>query len=129
ATAQSLPAYTCPQPCPASTAPPGGAAAEPVPPTGSCPPPCPGAKACPPPCGPGSAGGGPGAGAFAPCPSGVEGRVTAGPTCPVQRADEPCPDKPVETTLRLVRQDGTVAGTGKSGPDGAFRIAAAPGNY
>jgi hypothetical protein len=59
----------------------------------------------------------------------VEGRVTAGPTCPVERADEPCPDKPVETTLRLLRKDGSVAATGKSGPDGTFRIPVAPGSY
>ena len=70
-------------------------------------------------------------GSFAPCPapSGAEGRVTAGPTCPVQRADDPCPDKPVETTLRLLRNDGSVAATGQSGPDGTFRIAVAPGSY
>jgi hypothetical protein len=55
--------------------------------------------------------------------------VTAGPTCPVERPDEPCPDKPVETTLRLLRKDGSVAATGKSGPDGSFRLAAGPGSY
>ena len=55
--------------------------------------------------------------------------MTAGPTCPVERPDQPCPDKPVETTLRLLRKDGSVAATGKSGPDGSFRIAAAPGSY
>jgi hypothetical protein len=59
----------------------------------------------------------------------VEGRVTAGPTCPVQRADQPCPDRPVETTVRLLRADGSVAATGKSAPDGSFRLPAAPGDY
>jgi hypothetical protein len=68
--------------------------------------------------------------AFAPCEqSGVEGRVTAGPTCPVQRADQPCPDQPVETTVRLLRKDGSVAATGKSDADGSFRLGVAPGNY
>ncbi|HTC82261.1 MAG TPA: hypothetical protein VK848_12075, partial [Acidimicrobiia bacterium] len=69
--------------------------------------------------------------AFAPCPapSGVEGRVTAGPSCPVQRADQPCPDKPVETTLRLLRKDGSVAASGKSAADGTFRLTVAPGSY
>jgi hypothetical protein len=47
----------------------------------------------------------------------------------VERADEPCPDRPVETTLRLVRSDGSVAATGKSNSDGTFRIAAPPGRY
>ena len=39
----------------------------------------------------------------------------------MQWADESCPDKPVETTLRLLRPDGSVAATGKSAPDGTFR--------
>ncbi len=47
----------------------------------------------------------------------------------MEREDEPCPDRPVETTLRLVRADGSVAATGRSGPDGAFRFAAPPGSY
>ena len=134
----------CPQPCPAATTSSGGGVIAPVPPSQSCPPPCPGPKACPPPCPSAAPNGQPsctppcsyqpsasgsGAGAFAPCPSGVEGRVTAGPTCPVQRADQPCADRPVETTLRLLRKDGSVAATGKSGADGSFRIAVAPGSY
>jgi hypothetical protein len=69
--------------------------------------------------------------AFAPCPapSGVAGRVTAGPSCPVERPDQPCPDKPVETTLHLLRKDGSVAARGRSGSDGRFTIAVAPGSY
>jgi hypothetical protein len=47
----------------------------------------------------------------------------------VERADEPCPDQPVQTTLRLIRGDGSVAATGSSGADGTFRIAAPPGKY
>jgi hypothetical protein len=47
----------------------------------------------------------------------------------VQRADDPCPDKPVETTLRLLRDDGSVAATGKSASDGTFTIAVDPGSY
>jgi hypothetical protein len=59
----------------------------------------------------------------------VEGSIHAGPTCPVERADDPCPDRPVETTLRLVRSDGSVAAAGKSNSDGTFRLAAPPGKY
>jgi hypothetical protein len=55
--------------------------------------------------------------------------VTAGPTCPVERPDEPCADKPVDTTLRLLRKDGSVAATGKSYSDGSFRMIVAPGSY
>jgi hypothetical protein len=31
--------------------------------------------------------------------------------------------------VRLLRKDGSVAATGKSGPDGGFRVAVAPGRY
>jgi hypothetical protein len=146
ATADGKPA-PCPPPPPCAypTEPDGGigdtkpasttaGGTDPVPPSQSCPPPpCPSAaptQGCTPPCSyPGSDG--QAAGSFAPCPaaSGVEGRVTAGPTCPVERSDQPCPDKPVETTLRLVRKDGSVATTTKSGPDGTFKVAVAPGSY
>ncbi|HMC80409.1 MAG TPA: hypothetical protein VKO35_07645 [Acidimicrobiia bacterium] len=47
----------------------------------------------------------------------------------MQRADDPCPDKPVETALRLLRQDGSVAAAGKSAADGTFRLTVAPGSY
>ena len=59
----------------------------------------------------------------------MEGKIHAGPTCPVEREDQPCPDRPVETSLRLVRSDGTVAANGKSDADGKFRFAAPPGKY
>jgi hypothetical protein len=134
---------SCPQPCYSTQSTPAYDTIAPVPPSRSCPPPCQGPNACPPPC-PSAApttgsctppcsypgGGGSGA-AFAPCPapSGVEGRVTAGPTCPVQRADQPCADKPVETTLRLLRKDGSVAATGRSAADGTFKMTAVPGSY
>ena len=61
--------------------------------------------------------------------SGVEGRVTAGPTCPVVRPDQPCPPRPVETRVRLLRDDGSTAATGRSDKEGAFRIAVAAGHY
>jgi hypothetical protein len=98
------------------------------------PPPCPSAapadEPCSPPCAQ-PADNGTVEPTFAPCPagSGVEGSVHAGPTCPVERADDPCPDRPVETTLRLLRSDGSVAATGKSAADGTFRFAAPPGKY
>ena len=51
------------------------------------------------------------------------------PTCPVDRPEKPCADKPVGTTLRLLRQDGSVAATDKSYADGSFRLVVAPGQY
>jgi hypothetical protein len=61
--------------------------------------------------------------------AGVEGTVSASPTCPVERADQPCPARPVQTELRLVRADGSVAARGRSGTDGRFRIEVAPARY
>lgn len=56
--------------------------------------------------------------------------VTVGPTCPVQIAGRPCPDRPLQTIL-------TVAGAGSkrvvkstSAPaNGRFSIRLAPGRY
>jgi hypothetical protein len=61
--------------------------------------------------------------------SGVDGHVTAGPTCPVVDPDRPCPPRPVETKVRLLRADGSTAANGQSGHDGAFRITAGAGHY
>ncbi|HYH52341.1 MAG TPA: hypothetical protein VEG38_22585 [Acidimicrobiia bacterium] len=132
------PSQSCPPPCyeanpaPASTT---AGGSDPAPPSRPCPPPpCPSAAAtdqsCTPPCSyPG--GDGSGAGGFAPCAdsSGVAGRIGAGPTCPVERSDQACADKPVETALRLLRQDSSVAATATSRADGTFRMAAEPGSY
>ena len=69
--------------------------------------------------------------AWPPPPStdgGVEGRVTAGPTCPVARPDQPC-TRPVDAPVHVVRSDGSEAATGHSDADGRFRIAAPAGHY
>ena len=55
--------------------------------------------------------------------------MSASPTCPVERIDQPCPPRPVETDVRVVRADGTVAAQAHSGTDGRFRVEAAPGRY
>lgn len=66
----------------------------------------------------------------APIPSdtGVEGVTQIGPTCPVQRVDEPCPDRPVRAEIRVL-QDGNTVGVVRSGEDGMFRVALRPGEY
>lgn len=64
--------------------------------------------------------------------SGVEGIVLVGPTCPVERADSPCPDRPVSVMLAAyvgAPAGGQIAGTAASGADGRFRMALAPGTY
>jgi hypothetical protein len=60
--------------------------------------------------------------------SGIEGRVTIGPTCPVERPDSPCPDAGYAATIRVMSGSDVVA-TGRSGSDGSFRISVAPGTF
>lgn len=60
--------------------------------------------------------------------TGIVGRVTIGPSCPVQRVDSPCPDRPYEARLTLWRNGDKIAET-RSDADGRFRIIVAPGDY
>jgi hypothetical protein len=61
--------------------------------------------------------------------SGIQGRVTLGPLCPVEVAGSPCPDAPFAATITVRRPDGgPVLGT-DTGPDGRFRIPLPPGTY
>ncbi len=62
-------------------------------------------------------------------PARVVGTVLAGPTCPVENADTPCPDAPVSgATVRLVR-DGKVLSRALTDAHGAFTLAAPAGSY
>jgi Carboxypeptidase regulatory-like domain len=71
-------------------------------------------------------------GAAASPSGGVEGTVTAGPTCPVQRAESPCPPAPWSGTVRATSSTGATfaATTNASGafelrlPDGTYSVAA-----
>ena len=61
--------------------------------------------------------------------TGAYGYVTAGPTCPVERPDQPCPPRPV--SARVDAEDGsgrTVAST-QTDQAGRYSLALAPGNY
>jgi len=60
--------------------------------------------------------------------SGIQGIVRVGPTCPVEQAESPCPDRPLSTELQVVRGSEVVA-TVRSGQDGRFRVALEPGSY
>ena len=61
---------------------------------------------------------------------GIEGTVTSGPTCPVERADSPCPPLAWTGTVRAMADDGATyeATTDASGayrlflPDGAYVV-------
>lgn len=61
--------------------------------------------------------------------SGVRGTVLAGPQCPVERAESPCPDQPVAGALVRAMQDGTVVATDRTDTQGRFSIALDPGTY
>jgi hypothetical protein len=60
--------------------------------------------------------------------TGIAGTVTIGPTCPVQRIDSPCPDRPYEATI-TVWQGGNRVAEARSGPDGHFVVELPPGTY
>ena len=60
--------------------------------------------------------------------SGIAGVVTIGPTCPVQRIDSPCPDRPYEAAITFWRGAARVAET-RSAADGTYSVALPPGTY
>lgn len=60
--------------------------------------------------------------------TGIAGIATIGPTCPVERADSPCPDRPYETRITIWRGTTIVAET-RSGADGRFFVLVPPGEY
>ena len=64
-----------------------------------------------------------------PADSGIEGTVTIGPMCPVEREDSPCPDQPFEATIVIENEGGDEVTEVTSGEDGRFRVALAPGRY
>jgi hypothetical protein len=59
--------------------------------------------------------------------SGIQGTVVEGPTCPVEQAASPCPDRPLAADLVVTGAD-SVSHL-RSGSDGRFRVAVAPGAY
>lgn len=61
--------------------------------------------------------------------SGIRGTVVAGPTCPVERADSPCPDKPIAAAIEVQAPNGDVVAHARSGTDGRFEVEVEPGHY
>jgi hypothetical protein len=64
-----------------------------------------------------------------PTDSGIAGLVLIGPQCPIVQEGVPCPDEPFETELRVRTDGGEEVLTTRSGPDGRFQLALAPGRY
>jgi beta-N-acetylhexosaminidase len=59
---------------------------------------------------------------------GIAGRVTAGPTCPVEQEGHPCPPRPVAARVSASAGGKEVAAT-DAGEDGRYRMEIAPGDY
>ena len=77
------------------------------------------------------AGGGPGASIGVGGATGIAGRVTAGPTCPVVRVGDPtCDPRPVPGAVIVVRtMDGAIVARATADADGAYSIGLPPGMY
>jgi hypothetical protein len=64
-----------------------------------------------------------------PTPSGITGTAAVGPTCPVQRIDSPCPDRPFQGTIIARNLSGTEVARTESDQNGAFGMTLPPGSY
>ncbi len=61
--------------------------------------------------------------------SGIDGTVTIGPTCPVERIESPCPDRPYEASIAVLDAAGRKVAEARSDADGRFHLALPPGVY
>jgi hypothetical protein len=61
--------------------------------------------------------------------SAVKGQTLIGPTCPVMRIDNPCPDEPYQAKLTVLSPDGQVVTRAASDAEGKFEIKLPAGEY
>lgn len=61
--------------------------------------------------------------------SGVFGKVTAGPTCPVAQAENPCDPRPVDAEIEARTSTGAVVATTHTDDTGAYDLQLAPATY
>src|SRR5207244_103105 len=61
--------------------------------------------------------------------TGLQGTVSAGPTCPVERVDSPCPPRPLSAEVDAEDASGNLAGSTSSGSDGQYQLALTHGTY
>src|SRR5881398_4081940 len=61
--------------------------------------------------------------------TGIRGTVQAGPTCPVERINSPCPPRPLAATVVVRDTSGAEVTRFHSGADGRFKVDLAPGSY
>ena len=58
-----------------------------------------------------------------------EGHVSIGPMCPVERADSPCPNQPVQAVVTALKRVGEAAGSVRTSDTGAYFLRLDPGTY
>src|SRR5947208_7406332 len=61
--------------------------------------------------------------------TGIQGTEQAGPTCPVERINSPCPPRPLAATVVVRDGSGSEVGRFHSWDDGLFKVDLAPGSY
>ena len=64
-----------------------------------------------------------------PAKTGAYGYVTAGPTCPVERAEQPCPPRPVMAQIEARDSARSLVATGRSDAAGRYSLSLRPGQY
>lgn len=65
----------------------------------------------------------------APANTGIDGVMTIGPTCPVQRIDQPCPDRPFAGEVSVRDGSGSDVADVHADAAGHFRVDLAAGTY
>lgn len=65
----------------------------------------------------------------APTGSGAYGYVIAGPTCPVERPDQPCPPRPVSAHIQAQDSSGRDLAATDSDSSGRYQLPLPPGTY
>ena len=61
--------------------------------------------------------------------TGITGIASIGPTCPVERLDSPCPDRPFQGVVVAKAPGGAEVARTTTDPQGAFSISLPPGQY
>ena len=62
-------------------------------------------------------------------PQGIDGIALLGPQCPVQSAENPCPDQPHQASIEVWKVGGGSVTHVQSGADGRFRVGLRAGQY
>jgi hypothetical protein len=57
------------------------------------------------------------------------GRVTASPTCPVERPHHPCPSAPVSATVQATNSHGKVIASTQTDANGRYQLQLRAGTY